>query len=57
MLGQEDPIPAHLAGSLPDWMLDQIEASGGNAFDTLSLFECRAPVRRPTPMYDLSDEE
>lgn len=52
-----DYLPPDVVGGMPDWMLDQIEASGGNAFDTLSLFECRAPVRRPTPLYDLPDEE
>lgn len=43
-LGSE--IPALLEGSLPDWMLEQIEASRGSAFDHLSLFEAKS-ARRP----------
>lgn len=39
-------IPALLEGSLPDWMLDQIEASRGSAFDHLSLFEAKSARRQ-----------
>lgn len=31
--------PLHLIGSLPDWILEQLEAAEGDAFAHLSLFE------------------
>ncbi len=42
-VGEEEPTPAVLMGSLPDWMLEQIEAAKGNAFDMLALFEVKSP--------------
>jgi hypothetical protein len=41
-------IPLHLVGSLPDWMLNELEAANGSAFDTLSLFEAKriSPIAR-----------
>lgn len=44
MLTAEDhaAIPANLEGVLPDWMLEQLTAANGNAFDALSLFEAKS---------------
>lgn len=39
---QETGIPLNLLGALPDWMLEQIQAARGNAFDELSLFEAKS---------------
>lgn len=46
VLEMSSEIPALLEGSLPDWMLDQIEASRGSAFDHLSLFEAKSARRQ-----------
>lgn len=46
VLDMGSEIPALLEGSLPDWMLDQIEASRGSAFDHLSLFEAKSARRQ-----------
>lgn len=55
--GEGDDLPADVVGGMPDWALDQLPSFGGNAMHLHALFECRAPVRRTTPMYDLPDEE
>ena len=37
--GDNFELPTELLASLPDWMLEKLEASGGSAFEILSLFE------------------
>lgn len=39
-------VPLHLQGSLPDWMLQQLEDANGDAFASLSLFEAKSPSPR-----------
>lgn len=38
-------VPLHLVGSLPDWMLDQLEGAKGDAFAHLSLFEQKSSTK------------
>lgn len=40
-------MPLHLIGSLPDWILEQLEQAEGDAFAHLSLFENRKPSTTP----------
>lgn len=42
-LCDEAQVPLHLQGSLPDWMLAQLEDANGDAFAALSLFEAKNP--------------
>lgn len=39
---EEGELPATLVGSLPDWMLNKLEAAKGDAFELLSLFEAKS---------------
>lgn len=47
------PIPAYLEGSLPDWMLQEVQAAQGNSLELLSLFE----AKRPSPKAAISTED
>lgn len=51
---QEKGIPLNLLGALPDWMLEQIQAARGNAFDELSLFEAKSAS--PKARISMEDE-
>lgn len=46
-------IPLNLQGSLPDWMLLQLEDANGDAFASLTLFE----AKRPSPKAAISMED
>jgi hypothetical protein len=54
-LEEEIRIPAHLEGSLPDWMLDHMEQSKGDAFHHLAYFEAKPSVKHAPSFYDLDD--
>lgn len=47
--------PLHLQGSLPDWMLHELEAAKGDAFALLSLFEAKSPS--PKAAFLTDDDE
>ncbi len=47
-------VPLHLQGSLPDWMLQQLEDANGDAFAALSLFEAKSPS--PKAAISMADE-
>lgn len=51
---QEKGMPLNLEGALPDWMLDQLKAARGNAFDELSLFEAKSAS--PKARISMEDE-
>lgn len=46
-------MPAYLEGSLPDWMLQEVQAARGNSLELLSLFE----AKRPSPKAAISTED
>lgn len=50
----EPAVPSNLLGSLPDWMIAQVEAANGSAFDLLSLFEAKCPS--PKAAISMDDE-
>lgn len=52
--GQEEPVPAELLGALPSWMVEQLDAAKGNAFDLLALFESKRVS--PTAAISMVDE-
>jgi hypothetical protein len=54
-LEEEIRIPAHLEGSLPDWMLERMEQSKGDAFHHLAYFEAKPSVKHAPSFYDLDD--
>lgn len=45
-------IPLYLQGALPDWMLNELEAANGDAFNVLSMFEAKRPS--PKAAFDIS---
>lgn len=53
-LSEAPNIPYTLQGSLPDWMLEQMEAANGSAFELLSLFESKRVS--PQAAYPTEDE-
>ncbi len=50
---EPEGVPLHLQGSLPDWMLSELEQARGDAFALLSLFE----AKRPSPKAAISTED
>lgn len=47
-------VPLYLEAALPDWMISQLQAANGNAFDVLSLFEAKSPS--PKAAISMEDE-
>ncbi len=50
---EPEGVPLLLQGSLPDWMLTELEQARGDAFALLSLFE----AKRPSPKAAISMED
>lgn len=53
-IAEEPSIPCNLQGALPDWMLAQMEAAKGSAFELLSLFESKG---NPSPKAAISMDD
>lgn len=49
-------LPTELYASLPDWMIEKLEASGGSAFEILSLFEIQ-PAATVEKQFAVSRED